>query len=80
MGTTPQDMDIQRVQSAVDSLGEHFDTVQIFCTRHDSGQVGGTITLCLGVGNWYARYGQIANWMIKSDEETRTETRKKLDS
>jgi len=41
-------------------LMEHFDTVEIFVTKHDK---EGTLSLAKGDGNWYARIGQINEWM-----------------
>lgn len=52
-------------------LGEHFDTVQIFASKHDPAEADGTVTLNYGVGNWYARYGQVIEWTIKHDEDAR---------
>lgn len=48
----------------VDQLGEHFDSVRIFATKH----VGeGTIALNRGQGNQYAVFGQVTEW-ITSDK------------
>jgi len=63
--------DMARVQSAIDALGEHFDTVQILTTRHEEGSDGGTVNVSLGSGNWFARYGQCREWLIKQEERTR---------
>ena len=49
--------DVNRVNKALEELGEHFDSVHIFATRHESGESGGTININKGVGNWFARYG-----------------------
>ena len=59
--------DIERVRRAVESLGEHFDTVQIFTTRHnpDGDDESGTINVQWGSGNIDARYGQIAKWILR---------------
>lgn len=59
--------DVEMVRKHVQALGEHFDTVQIFCTRHEPFEKDGTISVNLGEGNWHARYGQVAEWMIKQD-------------
>lgn len=67
--------DMKLVQAAVDSLGDHFDTVQIFVTRHEAGQEGGTVCVGLGSGNFYARHGQCLEWMTKQDEITRKAVR-----
>lgn len=52
------------VNKAIDDLRLRFDTVQIFVTRQESGArdattVGGSY----GYGNWYARKGQIIEWL-----------------
>lgn len=70
-----RDEELNRVNECVKSLGEHFDTVQIFVSRHDHGEDKHTLTISLGAGNWYARYGQIVTWVKKCDEESRKEVR-----
>lgn len=64
-----KDEQLKRVQTAVDLLGEHFDTVQVFVTRHEPAEAGGTETVNLGCGNWYARYGQVVEWIVKQDAQ-----------
>jgi hypothetical protein len=71
--------DLERCQRACEALSEHFDTVHIFATRHEPGQEGGTVNLSWGNGNWFARYGQISNWLNASNETTRAEARQKFD-
>lgn len=44
------------VVRATKELHEHFDTVQIICTIHDS---KGTSLIARGVGNLYARTGSM---------------------
>lgn len=65
------DRDIQMIQMAVDRLGEHFDSVQIFCTRHEG--ASGTTRMAVGGGNWFARYGQIIYWLHQQQEDARQE-------
>jgi len=64
------------LDDALKVLGEHFDSVQIFCSRHESTLEDGTVLACKGIGNWYARYGQVQEWIVKQDEVTRVEIRK----
>ena len=45
-------------------LMEHFDTVQIFVTEY-RGEMGNTLGLEVGAGNWFARLGQVGSWMDK---------------
>jgi hypothetical protein len=70
-----KDEDLKRVQAALNTLGEHFDTVQILATRHEPGQEDGTVHVELGVGNWFARRGQVADWLVRVDEESRSISR-----
>lgn len=65
--------DLAIVKRFAEALGEHFDTVQIFVTRHESGTYGGTLNINYGVGNWPARYGQVSHWMLKQNEGIRLE-------
>lgn len=67
--------DLDMVKKHAEALSEHFDTVQIFCTRQESSQ-GGTVNLNYGSGNWFARYGQVRQWFIKSDEDDKISVRK----
>ena len=79
MSADPQkviDSDMERVREACRLLIEHFEGVQIFCSRHESGELDGTINCQYGLGNWYARYGQVSAWLVKQDEEFRMEIRK----
>lgn len=63
------------LKKAVHDLGEHFDSVQIFVTTHQPAEVGGTLHAAAGVGNWYARFGQIREWMIRTEESTKCAVR-----
>lgn len=66
-----KDEDLDRVKKATEALGEHFDSVHIFCTRHEPGTEDGTVNISWSAGNWFARYGQIKEWIIKAEERTR---------
>lgn len=71
--------DMERVRRCLDLLIEHFDSVQIFATRHDPTIVGGTVTLDMGVGNWCTRRGQVRQWIIREDERERIDVRSEED-
>lgn len=71
MSENNQEADIERAKSACLQLGEHFDTVQIFCTRHEQGEECGTVNVAYGVGNWFARRGQVGEWILKEEQSTR---------
>jgi len=48
--------DQEILQKHVDALMEHFDSIQIFGTRHE--QEAGTVNSHAGDGNLFARFGQ----------------------
>lgn len=48
------------VEKATDGLGEHFDSVRIFVTKHEDGS---TLALTRGNGNNYAQIGQVSEWI-----------------
>jgi hypothetical protein len=56
--TGDQAVEYARVKAACASLGEHFDSVQIFCTKMSDNQ-SDTKHYIKGCGNWFSRYGQI---------------------
>jgi hypothetical protein len=68
------DEEIKRLEDAANSLIEYFDSVQIFATRHEPTK-GGTLDVKFGLGNWLARRGQVSDWLIKNEEQTRVEVR-----
>lgn len=72
------DADLERIEKVAQVLGEHFDTVQIFATRHEPGaKDAGTYRFSAGCGNWYARYGQVREWMLMQDEMAREKARRR---
>lgn len=71
-----RDEDLERVKGAAESLGEHFDSVQIFVTRHEPSIEDGTINIAWSAGNWFTRYGQVREWLIKAEERSRVHIRK----
>lgn len=71
--------DLARVEKAVESLKEFYDTVHVFVTRHEGGGVG-TVNIQIGAGNWFARKGQVIEWLAKEDESTRHSVRKREDT
>ena len=48
MNEIQKDKDLELLERHTKQLMEHFDTVQIFCTKHDGGDTG-TITAHLNV-------------------------------
>ncbi len=66
--------DLKRCEDAARALGEYFDTVHIFVTRHESCR-DGTVNIQWGQGNWFARKGQISEWLLREEEDTREHVR-----
>lgn len=73
------DADSELLKQTSLKLGEQFDTIHIFATRHESGEKHGTLRFSEGVGNWYARYGQIRDWLVREEETTREAVRREKD-
>lgn len=58
------------VDRAAASLAEHFDSVQIFVTKHDGGKQV-TRSLESGKGNMQARLGHVHQWLVVQDQYAR---------
>lgn len=65
--------DSKLIEETVDNLSQHFDTVHVLATRYEGSD---TLNISKGSGNWYARYGQMREWLLKADEQTKIGTRK----
>lgn len=50
------------LQSHAAQLGEHFDSVHIFCTKQN-GTNATTVNVDTGLGNFYAQLGQVQEWL-----------------
>lgn len=59
--------DLEIVKRHCQQLGEHFDSVQIFVTRHMPAELSGTRNINYGSGNWFTRYGQVQMWLKYSE-------------
>lgn len=70
-----KDQDTELLAKAVELLGEHFDAVSIFCSRHEPECEDGTVTVTDGCGNWHARFGQVREWLVRQDERARASVR-----
>jgi hypothetical protein len=58
-----QAKDMAMLKSHAVQLAEHFDSVQIICTRGDGDRQDCTIGADYGQGNWYARVGSVQDWL-----------------
>lgn len=75
MSDSSIDREMAFVRTHLDALAEHFDCVQLFATRCETGELDGTVTIQMGAGNWYTRYGHVREWLIKQDERARMKER-----
>jgi hypothetical protein len=59
--------DTEALERACKMVMCHFDTVQIFASRFKS---DGNLTYRgdRGKGNWFARYGQVKEWIVSEEE------------
>lgn len=75
-----KDADLKLLDEHVDKLMEHFDSVQIFATRQHSAVTGdsdkNTMSCESGGGNFYARMGQVREWLIRQDTYVEEHARK----
>ena len=56
------DEEMRRITGdAATRLMEHFDNVQIFVSKKAND--GLTYSCCFGSGNWFARVGQVGEWL-----------------
>ncbi len=66
-GEHDEESDLAKLKAHTAMLMEHFDSVQIFCTRCNG---DGTVSATFGGGNWYARKGQVDEWILKQDAQS----------
>lgn len=69
---TDKEVRDQMIQTALNTLAEHFDTVHIFTSHHEGGS---TLVQSNGTGNFYSRLAQIQEFVIRQDERVRQEVR-----
>lgn len=70
-----KEQDLAMLDKAIETLGEHFDSVQLFVSRYEDGDTG-TVSVQKGIGNWFSRYGQVKAWVTRCDEEERENVRR----
>ena len=57
--------EFKMLRDEVAKLAEHFDTVQVFVSKYESGF---THSFSVGEGNFNARQGQVKNWVIRQEQ------------
>lgn len=63
---------LEIIKRHVAALMEHFDSVQVFCTKEHAEEES-TGSWCWGKGNWFARYGQAHEWLKKTEARSAKE-------
>ncbi len=71
--------DRSMIQQHVNALAEHWESVHIFCSRHD-GAKEQSRCINLHSGSWFTRYGQIREWVEYEEERIRIQARESLKS
>lgn len=61
---------IKVLQEHTRVLREHFDSVQVFVTRHN-GHTEITESYQHGSGSWYERVGNVRMWTLRMEEDAR---------
>lgn len=71
-GITPEEQ--ERLEKVVDrmlaQLSEHFDNIQIFVSKNPQGKAQETVSFRKGLGNYFARYGHVRDWLVEMDANT----------
>lgn len=62
-----RDILFEKIKKACEDLYPFFDSVHIFANIHEDNKTG-TVRTDYGLGNWFARYGQISLWAENSAE------------
>lgn len=74
----PSEPEVEQLEKVLGSLGEQWENIQVFLNRTDPNGHG-TQKLIMGRGNFYARKGQVRDWLDGDDESTREESRRGYD-
>lgn len=71
MNNKSQERSHKQIMKCVKELSEGYDTVQIFLTRHVdvNKNIEDTESLHFGLGNKFAIYGQIKNWLLTEERK-----------
>lgn len=73
---SPEMNDLQKlIEDHVSKIAEHCDSVRIFVTRQGDGMASNTEAISEGRGNVYSQFGQIREWMLMREEESREHAR-----
>ena len=71
MNNKSEERSHKQIMKCVKELSEGYDTVQIFLTRHIDVKknIEDTESLHFGLGNKFAIYGQIRNWLLTEERK-----------
>lgn len=68
MSTEHEPAELAVLTKACADIREHWDTVQIFVTRHEPGQ-SNTQHAVYGFGNYFARTGHVREWLQREERQ-----------
>jgi len=78
VSSNEQDDLVAMLEKHVNALQEHFEHVHIFVGRNEP-ERDATRSVNRGGGNWFARFGQIQEWVIYEKERIRVCAQKSED-
>ena len=67
MDNEQRDKKMDLIKNQARLLSQSFDSVQIFCTKFEPERDNDTSHYAYGVGNWFARYGQVREWIVNEE-------------
>lgn len=68
----PNSAEEKAMEQCIKILSEHFETVSIFTSNYVGGEKD-TEFRYVGYGNWFARFGQVYDWITKQKHRARLE-------
>jgi hypothetical protein len=67
MDDATRERKLDLIKNQIKILMASFDTIQIFATKYDP-TTGATSHFSSGDGNYFARYGQVCEWLVREDQ------------
>lgn len=75
--TDDERLDVLKRHTA--QIMEHFDAIQIFATKENAEEQTTTV-MSWGGGNWYARFGQVQEWIVQQNARAEIKVRREDDA
>lgn len=68
MDNSQRDKKLELIKNQANLLSQSFDSVQIFCTKFEPDNDHATSHYAYGNGNWFTRYGQVREWIVREEQ------------